>query len=320
MLRPGAALTMPWSDSGGGNASLREEIAARKGEACDGLAAINLEEAERSLADGDAVKARDHLELAHEFAVAPEIVGRVELLARRLAAPTSATLSPDAPAQDLSCSSCAGSSCTPSRSGAPAAAPPAATDEHLSPEERFELMTAALPEDLPRRYRALGGRFVQAYLLSHDGDDEAAATILASITIPASQDIVLYELALIRHRQGDAHGCEELLRQALRLNERNPLCCLALVDLFVGSERPEEAVALLDAMIALELLPAQALMIKGDIFEQLGLEEQALDSYAHLLETPLRKDAATRIVPILEKRGRGEEARQVYTRYIKGCC
>ena len=302
---------------GADDASLRDEITARQGEAGDALAVVNLEEAERCLNDGDAVKAHDHLELAREFAVAPEVADRVALLSRRLAATATTTPSPDSPENDASCA-CAGGSCTPA--DALFETQPAASDGHLSPEERFELMTAALPEDLPRRYRALGARFAEAYLLSHDGDDEAAARILASITIPASQDIILYERALIRHRQGDQRECESLLRQAFRTNDRNPLCYLALVDLYVGSERPEEALALLDTMIAMELLPAQAIMVKGDIQEHLGLDEKALDSYAVLLESPYKKDAATKIIPILEKLGRGDEARQIFTRYVKGCC
>lgn len=303
---------------GADDGSLRDEITIRQGEAGDALAMVNLDEAEHSLNDGDAVKALDHLELAHEFAVTPEVLHRVGLLSRRLAATATPTLPTDFSEKDASCSSCAGGSCGPADTGSEL--PPAATDGHLSPEERFELMTAALPEDLPRRYRALGARFAEAYLLAHDGDGAAALRILASITIPASQDIILYEQALIRHQQGDPRECESLLRQAFLANDRNPLCYLAMVDLYVSTNRPEEALALLDTMIAEELLPAQALMIKGDIQENLGLDGQALDSYAILLESPYKKDAATKIIPILEKLGRSGEARQIFTRYVKGCC
>ncbi len=308
----GDALEKLGSDDG----SLRGEIMARLEEAGEALAVMNLEEGERCLTDGDVVKAHDHLLLAREFSVAPETSARVALLARTLAATEPSSLVPVPLEQNDSCGSCAGGSRAP-MTGEP---PHAATDGHLSSEERFELMTAPLPEELVRRYRALGGRFALAYLLSHDGDDEAAARILASITIPASQDIILYELALIRHRQGNTGECETLLRQALRVNDRNSLCCLALVDLLVVSERSGEALELLDAMIAGELLPAQALMVKGDIQEHLGLDEGALGSYALLLESPHKKDAATKIIPLLEKLGRGDEARQLYKRYVKGCC
>lgn len=300
---------------GADDGSLRDEITAKRGEAGDALAGVNLDEAEHSLNEGDAVKALDHLELAREFAVTPEVLHRLGLLSRRLATPTLPT---DSSEKDASCSSCAGGSCGPTEAGGELQ--PAATDGHLSPEERFELMTAALPEDLPRRYRALGARFAEAYLLAHDGDGSAALRILASITIPASQDIILYEQALIRHQQGDQRECESLLRQAFRANDRNPLCYLAMVDLYVGTDRLEEALALLDTMIAVELLPAQALMMKGDIQENLGLDGQALDSYAILLESPYKKDAASKIIPILEKLGRSDEARQIFTRYVKGCC
>ncbi len=300
---------------GGDDVALREEIMARQGEAGELLAVINLDEAERCLGDGDFAKAVDHLELAGEFAVTPDSCSRVELLTRRMA--VSQPVSSGSTESEAACGSCAGGSCTPVAVEAPAAT---ASDGHLSPEERFELMTAALPDDLPRRYRGLGGRFAQAYLLSHDGDDAAAEGILAAITIPASQDIILYERALIRHRQGDTNECELLLRQALGINGRNPLCCLALVDLCVATGRFGMGVDLLDAMIAAKLLPAEALMMKGDIQEHQGMDLPALDSYAILLETPYKKEAATKIIPILEKLGRSDEARQLFTQYVKGCC
>jgi tetratricopeptide (TPR) repeat protein len=309
----GDALEKLGSDDG----TLRNEITTRRGEAGDALAVVNLEEAEHCLNGGDAVKALDHLELARDFAVAREVRGRIDQLFRRLGSASLPPPLPDTPETSAS-SACAGGSC--GTTVAFSEPPPVATDQHLSSEERFELMTAALPDDLPRRYRAIGARFAEAYLLSHDGDDEAAARILGSITIPVSQDIIFYELALIRHRQGTISECESLLRQALRANDRNPLCYLALVDLCLGTGRPEEALSTLDTMIALELIPAQALMVRGDILEHLGQDGKALESYALLLETPYKKDAATKIIPILERLGRSDEARQLFSRYVKGCC
>jgi tetratricopeptide (TPR) repeat protein len=299
------------------DSALREMVMRRQGEAGDALAVVNLEEAEHCLNGGEIIKAQSHLDLAREYAQTPETCGRVEQLARCLARPDTPVTPASSDGETGSSCACTGSACAPPE---PLSEPPAATDGHLSPEERFELMTAALPEDLPRRYRALGARFAEGYLLAHDGFDEAAARLLGSLSLPAAQDIILYELAIIRHRQGDIRDCESLLRQALRANDRNPLCYLALVDLCVGTDRPEEALSLLDTMIAVELLPAQALMIKGDIMDHLGREEQALESYACLLESPHKKEAATKIIPILEKLGRGDEARQVFTRYVKGCC
>ncbi len=299
---------------GSDETSLRDEIMARMGEAGDALAVINLEEAERCLAEGEADKARVHLDLAREFAVTSENATRVTNLSRRLSDGMPIGVVPRV--QDVNCGSCASGSLAPTQEDALSVA----TDGHLSSEERFELMTAALPEDLPVRYRALGSRFAQAYLLVHDGDDTAAAQIFASITIPAFQDIILYERALIVHRQGEMRGCEKLLRESLSVNDRNPLCCMALVDLWVTTDRAGEALNLLDYMIAAELMPIQAIMTKGDIQEHLGMEEGALASYALLLETPGKKDAAIKIIPILEKLGRSEEARHVFKQYVKGCC
>ena len=298
----------------GDDPALREEIRSRQGEAAEGLALLNLAEAERFLAEGEDVKARDHLELARSFATAPETVSRTEQLLRRPEAAVTAPAPAEQPGHGSACGSCASTSC------APAEPHPVASDGHLSPEERFELMTAALPEDLPRRYRDIGGRFAEAYLLAHDGDDTSAVAILETITDPAVQDIILYERALASHRGGDLRRCEGLLRQAFRANDRNPLCFLALVDLCAGTGRTGEALDLLGAMIDRELLPEQALMMRGDLQEQLGYDEEAVASFALLLSSPHKKEAASRIIPILEKLGRSDEARQLFTRYVKGCC
>ena len=302
---------------GSDDSTIRAEITTRRSEAGDALAVINLKEAEHCFNAGDSVKALDHLELARELAVGGEVRGRVDLLMRRLGSESPTAHLSDTPESSASCDCASGSCGTAVAFDKP---PPSDTDQHLSTEERFELMTAALPDDLPRRYRAMGARFADAYLLSHDGDDEAAARILEAITTPVSQDIIFYELALIRHRQGSIRDCESLLRQAMRANDRNPLCYLALVDLSIGTGRPEEALSILDTMIALELLPAQALMVRGDILEHLGQDEKALENYVLLLDSPYKKDAAMKIIPILERLGRGDEARQLFSRYVKGCC
>lgn len=298
------------------DAALRVELDRKLGETGDALAGINLTEAEWCFTAGDTVKARDHLELAAELAVAPEMKQRVELCLQRCAAPATTALTNDA-SEGASCS-CSGGSCAPP--AAPDEQSIVLSDEHLSSEERFELLTAALPDDLPKRYRALGDRFREGYLLAHSGSEAAAVKLLQSLDIPAARDIILYELALICHNAEDLAQCESLLRQALALNDRNVLCYLALVDLCTGTGRYDEALALLGTMTEHNLQPAQAQMIRGDILEHLGQDEPALESYAGLLGGIHKKEAATRIIPILERLGRVAEARQVFAQYVKGCC
>lgn len=297
--------------------SLTIDIVRKRNEASDGLAKLNLREAERCLADGHTVKLYEHLELAAQFACSAEMVEQISTF--RLCADASSVTGGThlMPAENKAgCAACIDHTS--------AQAVPeleiSSFEEHLSREERFEIMVSVLPDDLPQRYSSLGGMFVDAYLLSNSGDHAAAGEMLQSISDKTCQDIVLYEMALIRHRQGKIQECEQLLLDALQANDRNALCCLALVDLYVTADRYMDAVKLLESMVANGVQSDQAHMMLGDIQECLGNDDDSLQRYALLLGTKYKKDAATKIIAVLERQGKSDEARQVYSRYLKGCC
>ena len=289
----------------------RTRIESRLGETGNLLAVMNMSEAGHALGRGDIRKAEEHLHLAIELASDLSIAKKAELMleASTISEPVD-TLEPS-----QHCSGCSpGTGAAVSGDGGP-------TDHHLSAQERFELMIHALPEKLTERYAALGEQFATAYLMIHEGDRTAGATILQELLSREENDIFLYELALIAHGAGNSTQCEQLLRRANSRNPENPLSHLGLVQLLADTGRFAEALPVLHYMIDNRLLTEQATIFLGDIHQKLGNDAEAIESYSKALANPATaKTAAERLIPLLGKQDRSEEAAFLAKKYLKGCC
>lgn len=293
-----------------GSIGMATRIKAGMAEAGNRLAELNLDEADHCLRMGETIKAEEHLKLSLELAEDVTIREKTE---KKLSLVRTSSDKPVHHKTLSSCGSCATSTCHSDET----------TDsyaEALHDEDRFELLIQPLPGDLPERYSNLGKEFANGYLAANAGNDDQARKIYERLLKEGENDIVLYELAILQHRQGDGAGCESLLRRAMGCNDANPLCHLGLVQLLVETRRFTEAIGLLERMVERQILPEQALLFQGDIYQELGDSTTALDRYAQLLPGPYQRDAAERIVPLLESVGRPEEAAYIAKQYLKGCC
>ncbi|MFZ3209581.1 MAG: hypothetical protein WA140_12250 [Geobacteraceae bacterium] len=280
-------------------------------EAGNRLGEINLAAAEQALERGEHENAREHLALVHDLVEDVTIREKAEMLENAFASPNRLNI----PAHDkYSCVDCSGN-------GEKTTGNSLADDDGLSPEDRFEILIHTLPGDLPVRYAGLGEKFSHGYMLAHDGEDVSACNIFKELLSHEEDDIVLYETALIFHRRGDLVECERLLRRAHALNEMNPLCCLGLVQLLAETDCGNEAIPLLNQMIAMDILPDQARVLKGDVLLMLRRELEAMDQYGEALAFPsVAGSAAERLIPMLEGQGRTEEAAYLFKRFMNGCC
>jgi len=296
----------------------REEIVAGIARAADALGELNLREAEHSLNAGDLAKAFDHYTLASELAVDHAIKARALAALDRLEdqdAAAAAAPSAKSSGHGGSCASCAdaGSHRAPAEEGG--------YGDHLSDEERFELMVQPLPCGLASRYLALGPDFQRAYLLIHDGHDDQALFILQEMLLSGDNDIVIYEVALIMYRAQRLHECEEMFKCSLALNPENGASYLALVHLLAENERYAEASETLQRMLATGVLVDQAHLMLGDLYQITGEEALAVEAWSKSLEFPgVAKQAAQRLVPLLSGQGRQDEAKYLTKRYLQGCC
>ena len=155
----------------------------------------------------------------------------------------------------------------------------------------------------------------------HDGDDVKALQILEELLSENENDILLYELALIKYRCDEIIDCERFLRRAIGIDSSNPLCYLGLVQLLIDSDRLHEVIPVLNHMIEFGLLSDQALVLLGDVYVMTGDDLKAIDYLSKALSAPgVARGAAEKLVSLLEKHDRVEEAAYISKRYLKACC
>jgi len=158
----------------------------------------NLEEARLRLSQGDRKTAREHLELAARFGADAEELAAVdqEFIGE----------APDAPSAPQSCTSCGG--------GEVPVDAEAAT-ENLSEQDALELLLAGMPEDLADRYRKKSPQFIQALLVSGQGDDAKACALLQQCPEPDRDALYDFELAAALCRCGQPREGVEALERCL---------------------------------------------------------------------------------------------------------
>jgi len=294
-------------DSGG---DLKPLLLERIDTANRGLAERNLYEAEYAHARGDVDKAIDHLELVKTLTNDRAIREKAEMLLLNYAQPESDHREQ---ASISSCASCAGSSgseCSDSTG----------SDDSLSPLEYYELLIQQLPVEQYQRYAELGEDFAHAYIAaSRDEHHDALSGFeLCFDTLP--HDIYWYEKGKVQHRLGYDDEAELHLRKAIQLNGTNSLAWIALALVLRESNRFQDALVILESMVAEQIMPEQALLLRADICETTGDHEGAVNQYVELLQTPYARAAAEKLYGILMEIGRQSDAAVIFKKYLNKSC
>ncbi len=297
-----------------GEADLSRIEAVRQKIALTGnmLGRLNLAEAEYALSSGDRKKAGEHLEIILDLADDATLRENAERLL--------AGLESEAPEAELGMAvhSCGSREAKGAETGND---DQHGIDDAISREDRLALYFQTLPGDLPERYAEMGDEFARGCLLNLEGDREGALRVFEELSADRENDILDYEMALLYFHEGDSAKCEQLLLNAIGLNPVNPLCHIGLVQLYIEIGREPEALQVLERMISNDVIPDQARLMQGDLYTQLQDEPSAVESYSRLLTSPqFAREAAERIVPLLERQGRNEEAAFLVKKFAKGCC
>jgi tetratricopeptide (TPR) repeat protein len=307
---------------GGAAASgpLAERCRSGMSRAMNALAEMNIEEAGHQLRAGNHDKAMDHLELARSQATDEVILARIAELSASSAAQAPAPA--HGKKKGHSCGGCGSHDHGHHHKhhhGHGHGHEEEVDDSHFA-GDRFELLVAALPDDLPQRYRDQGEEFARAYVLADEERYAEALPILGSLPGAFDNDVVLYEIAVIYHRQGRIEESEALFRRVLSLNPMNSLGNLALFHLLADLGRYQEGAAHLEGMLARGVMKEQTTFMLGDLKMAMGQEEEGAALLGSLLSTPLAKESAKRLVPYLQEQGRDNEAKQLAKQHLKGCC
>jgi tetratricopeptide (TPR) repeat protein len=276
------------------------------------LGRLNLVEAEHAIAGGDRKKAGEHLQIIMDLADDPVLRGEAERLLDSLDCATPEAEHATAVHGCVDCGEQDAEKDSDDRQ---------VPEDSITGEDRLDLYFQTLPGDLPERYAGMGEEFARGCLLNLEGNGEGALRIFEGLSADRENDILNYEKALLHYHKGDLESCEQLLIRAIDLNPANPLCHIGLVQLYTEIVRAPEALQLLERMIAGDVVPEQARLMQGDLYTLLKDESNAVESYSRLLTSPkYSKEAAERIVPLLVKQGRTEEAAYVAKKFAKGCC
>lgn len=275
------------------------------------LAGLNIAEAVHAIDRGAHARAVEHLDLAKTLTDDLDLREKAEKLLANLEENTNDTnkLAPSGG----SCASCASKE------------PDAQADAHdedpnLSPLDYYDLLIRQLPGEMYNRYAGLGEKFAYAYLAASKDEHAEALALLEEWHDGSSGDIYRYEKGMIQYRLGKTRDAEASLHEAVAENGANPLPHIGLALLLIDGGRLDEAAERLDAMIAGELLPENARMLRGDTCQLAGDTDGAISHYGMLLSTPFARLAAEKLHDVLIQCGRHQEAAAVFKRYLGGCC
>lgn len=274
------------------------------------LAERNLQEAEFAHERGDIAKAVDHLELVKTLTYDAALREKAE---RYLLAFSQKEETHEEHAAISACASCGGSSgveCGDSTS----------LDESLPLMEYYELLIQQLPDDQSQRYAGLGEDFACAYISASRDEHHEALAGFEKCRDAVPSDICWYEMGKVHHRIGNDEMAERCLRKALELNDANPLVWLTLALVLRESGRFQESMALTEEMVARNIVPEQALLLRAEILEVSGEHERAVDQYVELLQTPYARSAAERLHGVLLEIGRHNDAAVIFKKYLHKSC
>lgn len=274
------------------------------------LAERNIHEAESAYSRGDADKAIDHLELVKTLTYDPIVREKAEKLLHDYSKPDSVQ------SEKITASSCA--SCAGSSGGECAESP--TSDNSLPPLEYYELLIQQLPIDQYKRYADLGEDFAGAYIAASRDEHLDALSGLENCFNTIPPDIYWFEKGTVQHRLGNDIDAEQSLRTAVQLNSSNSLAWFTLLLVLRDGGRFQEALIVIEKMIAEDILAEQALLMRADIFEATGDHEAAVNLYVELLQTPLARAAAERLHGVLLEIGRDSDAAVIFKKYLNKSC
>ncbi len=277
----------------------------------DGLAQLNLDEGLGFQRAGETGRAAEHLELALEQACSAELRQAIETaLANEPVVPT---IEPPENKQNGSCSSCG-----------PQEVEPLGSDDLELPDldSQIELILTSYPPQIAERYQQKGEQFLQAFMLSHSGQDEEALPLWEKVSAPEQDDLYWFELGAAQTRSGLNKQGRKSLEKALQLNPELLPATELLIQLLVSRGEVDTALKKLQQMLAAEQSPTfchiQLTLVRLQRKEPelaLGHARQALA--AGVLDGNFLQLTAS----LLEQAGELEEAEEVLRRIpVSGGC
>ncbi|OQY23645.1 MAG: hypothetical protein B6I37_05085 [Desulfobacteraceae bacterium 4572_35.2] len=291
------------------NSEERSEIQTHATAAGDTLARVNFEEGLFLLRDDQPQRALDHLQLAQQQAVSPELQVRIDEALSQLdsAEPTT----PVATNDYSSCSSC----------GPKVDSNPEALDEADHPDfaSQLDLILVSYPEALAERYQDKSEAFQQAFLLAHQGDEAAALQQFEQLGADERDDIYDFEVGSILGRQGTVVKACSALQSAVQKNPSHLLAVETLVMLLMAQSKHKEAIQLIEQMLGQEQDSAFCHAQLASIHHLQQNNDLALDHGKKAIGAGQNDPRLVLMTAtLLEKNGELDEAESLYSQLPSG--
>lgn len=270
----------------------------------DGLARLNLNEALGFQRSGDTELAAEHLQLAAQQVYSDDLRSAIEQAAAEPLIPIV-----EAPEQGRGSGSCA--SCDPH------------VLEPLDPvaldlpdrESQLELVLTSYPPEIAERYRQKSEPFLQAFLLSHAGQDEAAIPIWQEVAAGEQDELYWFEFGAAQVRCGQSREGRKYLEKALQINPGLLPAAEALVSLLVTLDDTDSALTHLQKMLDADQDPAFCHVQLAMVRLQQQQQELALGHARQAVAVGVNDPSFLQLTAsLLEQAGELEEAEEVLRR------
>ncbi len=288
----------------------RAEVMLLQSAAGDGLARLNFDEAVGLQRCGESDRAAEHFQLALEQVCSAELRSEIEQA-------SSEPLIPEVAAQvkghgGSSCGSCGPQALEPL---------PEQQLEFPDRDSQLDLVLTSYPPELAERYRLKGDTFLQAFLLSHSGQDTAAMPVWQQVAAQDQDELYWFELGAAQARCNSAQEGRQSLERALQIDPGMLLASETLVALLISLGDAEAALSHLQLLLSKGQDPAFCHVQLALVRLQKQQPELALGHARQAVAIGvLAPDFLQMTASLLEQAGEMEEAEAVLTPLPGGGC
>lgn len=294
------------------NHSLNDDSAALvaqwRAKAGDGLARLNLLEARAKQDSGEVKEANEYFAMALQYAHSNDLKEEIAQ-ARQLPFEVLSSREPD---PGPGCSTCVSAN-----GNQPDMDAAADVDDAI----HFDLILTSYPESQRERYQHRGKDFVDAFLLSHEGNDVQANELFKKVKEADRDDLYWFEVGSLQARMGHLTEARDSLEQSLQQNPDLFLAVEALVQVLLAMGQAGDARTFVEGKIPADceddFSPYHALLV--NIHSQLHDWPAAVVHVRHCLQRGYSDPAF--IAPaaaVMEKIGDFSEAEGLLKRLPTG--